>query len=346
MPFGALCFHLSLHLNPAPTTHHLLYTTPPAYSPAGAQYLATPSRNPAPPTAHRVPHSHPASSPLTNHPAASSATSARSAFLHQIRRPGAHPAPQRTPQPPNNSCMPTAKPSGPYYTCPQPVAFKFAAFRTQYDPVWDKIVTFACNKHNQPLIVFHRKQVLNHAATQSRLLDHIALKLGPKYSRRLEGEEGGDTVVKPIDASLFTSPAVSVLGGGQGDTVCMHAKTGHVPGFFPSGEYVQLELGKDKDNKQVLNRVHRLLCWLLRGAPPDWHSGDSIAVAGHAYGRGKCNGARSCLQPCHLDWQTPEENQNDASRHRNQTGCACHVHLCTGSCADLRTMACQRHGFP
>lgn len=61
-----------------------------------------------------------------------------------------------------------------------------------------------------------------------------------------------------------------------------------------------------RDDKQM--GAHRYICELVHGAAPDGHQ------AAHSCGRG----ADGCVNPRHLCWKTPSENQHDRTdmRHR------------------------------
>jgi hypothetical protein len=216
------------------------------------------------------------------------------------------------------------------------VTFVFARDRSQYDPKWDRIRRFARDAQHRPLIV-KQGTVLNHAATQQHLLDYLALALQPLYTKR--GPRGPDNklVQRHLDADLFIHPVVMHRNGGEGSAICMHARAKHARHFSSSQGYVKLVLGWDVDNKPVYEHVHRLICWLRHGPPTDWMqepARQSKLVAAHAYGRYSCNNRRSCMQPCHLSWQSIKDNLSKAAEWRHNSRCLCAVHLVQICCSD------------
>lgn len=290
---------LSRNFKPGPKHGH-----PPIHSPP-AGHLGTPT------------HAHTHLSPTP----CQTVTSCHLMPCTQSRRPAAHSRRSR----PAPSLMPKQRRPTPFCRPALQLPFDFARCAVAYDPKWDKITAFACNKDRQPLLVFVERR-LDHAATQRRLLDHLATKLEPRQRWRRHAA-GPPDVEEPIDGNLFTWPAVSVPNGGDHEAVCMHARPGHVDGFIYTAGYVQVLLGKDAAGGRVLMGAHRLLCWLYRGPPPDWHDGQSNMVAAHAYGKGRCNDARSCLQPCHLKWDVSVNNLKAARDQKPIRRCLCPVHL-------------------
>ena len=55
-----------------------------------------------------------------------------------------------------------------------------------------------------------------------------------------------------------------------------------------------------------MRRAHRVMCHLVHGAPP---------TPGHYAAHSCGNGHLACVNPNHLSWKTPSENQQDMVRH-------------------------------
>jgi hypothetical protein len=64
-----------------------------------------------------------------------------------------------------------------------------------------------------------------------------------------------------------------------------------------------------REGKQTF--VHRYMCEYTHGpAPSEKHH------AAHACG----NGDRGCVNPCHISWKTPRQNQLDRAEHKTSMG--------------------------
>ena len=238
--------------------------------------------------------------------------------------------------------MPDPRPPQPYYACATAVTYNFAELRQPYDPKWDRITQRATDWHCRPLIV-RQGTVLDYAATQQHLLDYLALAVQPVYTRRGPLDADNKPVQRDLDADLFIHPPVSQPGGGEGFAVCMHVRAQHTRHISNGQGCVKLVLGWDVDNKPVYESVHRLLCWLRHGPPTDWMlepAGQSKMVAAHAYGKHCCNNRRSCMQPCHMTWQTIKTNLSKAAEWRRYSRCLHLVQICCSDCADPALLHC------
>lgn len=59
-------------------------------------------------------------------------------------------------------------------------------------------------------------------------------------------------------------------------------------------------------HESKLYKAHRMICILAHGQPPS-----PAFHAAHSCGRGN----KGCVNPRHLSWKTPSENQQDSVRH-------------------------------
>ena len=81
-----------------------------------------------------------------------------------------------------------------------------------------------------------------------------------------------------------------------------------------SGGYTLVKLGYQTvlrgdqlRQRQVDIDAHRLVCWLVHGPPAE-----GSHVATH-----KCKGNKACVKPCHLEWNTQQENVRQASEEQS-----------------------------
>ncbi len=90
--------------------------------------------------------------------------------------------------------------------------------------------------------------------------------------------------------------------------VCMPALAKGVPGFSQTTQgYVMVELWSRGRLERCRDYAHRLVCWMVKGAP--------------AYPGMQCShlcARPNCLNPCHLDWVLPETNVGMTAWHAEQ----------------------------
>ena len=84
---------------------------------------------------------------------------------------------------------------------------------------------------------------------------------------------------------------------------------------YPNRDYCLMwPFGRDTNGYAHVGKahhsVHRLMCWHRNGLPPEPHY-----HAAHSCG----NGHLGCVNPQHLDWKTPRDNQLDRYKHSGLT---------------------------
>jgi hypothetical protein len=107
-------------------------------------------------------------------------------------------------------------------------------------------------------------------------------------------------------------------------SLCVCLTDAKVPGLSGQGRYKCLLLGSDDEGKPVKIGVHRLVCWLFRGAPEEGKR--KRRVAAHDI---DCQLKSACVNPLHIRFKTDGDNRKDRARVRTKFKRRVTANLCS-----------------
>jgi hypothetical protein len=82
-----------------------------------------------------------------------------------------------------------------------------------------------------------------------------------------------------------------------------------------SQAYVHVAIGKNEEGVEVLEGLHRLVCWARYGPPPV--QGDvAMHVGPQLIGINMCRGGKKCVHPGHVEWRSQAYNARDYANKR------------------------------